>query len=184
MKKTLLVLLILPISIICYSDSKVADEISWKDKGGSHVIRIIEKSSGKYFESNWKSTISVEKKTLKKNKSQLSWNIKDFSKNPSESVNYVPKTLAIFDIDNDGVMESSFTYIIGTDGLDPNTIKQMVHKNNIKFAIRGKIPKRLSDIDEYKFKIDNSFSNQSLEFMTFSLNTWNKTILRLLNKIN
>lgn len=184
MKNFLLVLVILPISILCYSDSKLVDEISWKDKGGSHIIRIIEESSGQYFESNWKSTILIEKKTLKKNISQISWDIKDFSKTPSETVNYIPKTLEIFDIDNDGIMESSFTYIIGTDGLDSSKIKQMVHKNNIKFAIRGELPKRLSDIDKYKFKIDSAFSTQSLELMIFSLNTWNRVVLPFLKKID
>ena len=179
-----LISLALFVSISCYGDSRIVDQVSWKDSGGEHVIRVIEKKSGKYFESNWASSILVEKITKDKESEKLEWDIKDFSSNPSEVVHYVVNTLKIFDVENDGLMESSFTYIIATDGMDPDIIKQMVHKDDIKYAIRGEFPKQLSGIDEYKFKIDGSFSNQSLDFIVASLNIWNKNINKILKEIN
>jgi hypothetical protein len=183
MNKIALVLVMLHISFLCYSESKVVDSISWEDKGGSHVITIYEEISGVYFEPNWKSKVIVEKKTLLKKISKLSWDIKDFSMNSAQKVNYVLGSLNIFDIDNDGIMESIFTYAIKSDGLDPDKIKQMVHKGDVKFAIRGNVPKELFDIDEYNFKIDSEYSSQPIELMIFSLNHWNRRLLTILEKL-
>jgi hypothetical protein len=182
--KIYLVVMLLLVASCSYSEEVIVDKISWLDNVGEHEIIIIEKFSGQYFEPNWKSSIVVRKNSIWKGENSMSWEINDFSTSPSETVNYLPKTLKIFDQDGDGVMESSFLYLIGTDGLDNNKLKQMVHKNNVKLAIRGDIPKRLADIDEYKIRIDKVYSSQTKDLIIKSLEIWNVNISNILNALD
>ena len=155
---------------------------SWVDQSGNHKLSVTNNNSGTYFESNWKSELQVTKCDVKKEKCIERWKIKDFSSNPSQTINYISDSFEVIDVNNDGIKETSFFYIIDNDGLDPFELKFMLHNKDKKLAIRGKIPRVAASTADYHFSFDESFSTEDKDIILYSLSRWNKQVKKLLNE--
>jgi hypothetical protein len=71
---------------------------------------------------------------------RLLWHTTDFVRDCDVDITlaYAPGSLRITDVDADGVAESSFVYALGCHGgVDPATLKLILHEGAAKYAIRG-----------------------------------------------
>ncbi|HEY0152601.1 MAG TPA: hypothetical protein VGB92_11430 [Longimicrobium sp.] len=71
---------------------------------------------------------------------RLLWHTVDFVSECGEDLNlkFAPSSLRITDVDADGIAESSFVYALGCrGGLDPLSLKLILHEGATKYAIRG-----------------------------------------------
>jgi len=149
----------------------------YKDKIGLHFLGIDQIETGKIGYASFKSRLTgysylIESDSLHKEE----WRIIDFSPNIITRISYLQNTLSIVDLDSDGFAETSFLYCISGDCCDPWTVKLMMHKNNQKLAIRGKVPISEEDIDSYEINIDLSFNGYSKDIQQFALKEWQKAI--------
>lgn len=71
---------------------------------------------------------------------KLLWRTQDFVRECELDLvlSYVPQSLAISDVDGDGIQESRFAYRLGCFGdLSPLTLKLLFHEGKQKLAVRG-----------------------------------------------
>ena len=90
-----------------------------------------------------------------------------------------PRTLAITDLDRDGVAETTFVYLLACrGGLDPADMKLIMHEGATKYAIRGNTDLRDSGF-EYpapRMALDPAFSRAPRSFRDFAVAHWNRFV--------
>jgi hypothetical protein len=107
---------------------------------------------------------------------QLLWKIYDFVKEcPFDlDVGFLPNSLAVTDLDHDGIGESTFLYKLACrSDINPATLKLIMHEGKDKFAIRGST--KTADSGGEKV-IDPSYSKAPAIFKEFSLQRWEEFV--------
>jgi len=155
-------------------DGEIIESIQWKDKLGLHYLIITYESTGSFFGPNWKAILRGYEYLVTKDKVDLVWDIIDYSTNPYTNVLFVSNSLRISDLNNDGICESMFIYVINPDGLDPAKAKLIFHNHSDKLAIRGLLPKIKDDDKLYEKNVDNAFKSNKNEFLVEASNYWDK----------
>jgi hypothetical protein len=89
-----------------------------------------------------------------------------------------PRTVAITDLDADGTAETTFMYIMGCyGGVDPLTMKLLMHEGATKYAIRGStdLSVELHSPDyASEMNIDPSLRDGPAAFREFAVRHWNR----------
>lgn len=134
-------------------EGKVVDSKVWKDSNGEHYVLITEEKQGEYLTNSWVSKLNGYMYTKSDTGFALGWRVRDNAA-ISPEVTYLPKSLTVKDIDNDGKAEVWFFYSIKEDGADPMPLKMILYTEQKKLAIRGVIPRSITDLHLYKKTID------------------------------
>lgn len=88
------------------------------------------------------------------------------------------RTVAITDLDADGTAETTFMYIMGCyGGLDPLTMKLLMHEGETKYAIRGStdlsVEHRSPEFASV-MNVDPSLRDGPAAFREFAIRHWNR----------
>jgi hypothetical protein len=152
-------------------EGKVVDAKMWKDKSGEHYVFITQKNQGEYLSENWLSKLNAYMYTKADTGFVIGWQVRD-NASISPEISYINKSLAINDIDNDGEAEVWFFYSFSEDGADPMPLKMILYSKEKKLAIRGVIPRSITDLNLYKKTIDAKGLNSEIE--NFASKEWDK----------
>lgn len=152
-------------------EGKIVDAKWWKDKSGEHFVFVTEKKQGEYLTENFLSKLNVYMFTKADTGFTLNWQVRD-NTSISPEVNYLKNSLTIKDMDNDGNAEAWFFYSINEDGADPMPLKMILYSKDKKLAIRGTIPRSITDLNMYKKTIDAKGMNKIIE--DYASNQWDK----------
>jgi len=161
-------------------EGDIVDTKMWKDKSGEHYVLISEKKQGEYLTANWLSKVDAYMYTKIDGNFKLGWHVKD-NVSISSEINYLKKSLTVLDINNDGDAEVCFFYSFTEDGADPMPLKMILYTKEKKLAIRGLIPRSVSDLNLYKKVIDAK--GVSKDIKTYASKEWDKTSTNQMKKI-
>lgn len=109
----------------------------------------------------------------------LLWRTTDFIRecDVDMTVQMGAHTLAITDLDADGVAESTFLYILACRGdVSAAAMKLMMHEGAEKYAIRGTTDEdpRIPGADRSEMNVDAAFNRAPPAFRTFAVAHWKK----------
>lgn len=108
----------------------------------------------------------------------LLWKIQDFiNKCPLDlTLDFIPNSLTITDINENGIAESTFLYKMACRGdVSPSDLKLMMHENDNKYAIRGTMHIKADMINEGgSYKVDKSFDSAPDGFLDYAKEQWKK----------
>ncbi|WP_143307586.1 M949_RS01915 family surface polysaccharide biosynthesis protein [Chitinophaga vietnamensis] len=104
----------------------------------------------------------------------LRWEVKEAAPGPLTAVFFDEKKTRIVDIDHDGEAETIFVYYCWPDGLDPVTMKMMVHYKNKKYAIRGSFPQQ--EGDQPVKKMDAAFDDIPPVIKVYASKYWDEIV--------
>lgn len=102
----------------------------------------------------------------------------DFIECPEEcKLNYIPNSLKITDLNNNGKIEITFLYSLAcmTDVV-PADMKLIMIEGKQKFKIRGSRSFLLEEDAYPSFNIDDSFKKAPVSFLDFATNLWNESL--------
>jgi hypothetical protein len=88
-------------------EGDIVDAKRWTDKSGEHYVFITEQKQGEYLTESFLSKLNGYMFTKVDTGFTLSWRVRD-NVSISPEVNYLKKSLAVKDIDNDGNAEAWF----------------------------------------------------------------------------
>lgn len=107
------------------------------------------------------------------------WKIQDYVRDCEFDVtlNYIPGSLSITDLNSNGISESTFLYRLSCKSdVSPDDMKLMMHEGATKYAIRGSMNLVVNgqNYPEGDMKIDKSFNDAPDGFLDFARQQWNK----------
>jgi hypothetical protein len=163
-------------------NGKITASAQWKDKNGLNVIIITETKQEENRKSEY--DYSVSKKFfaygfIMKDKFEQEWMIQDFIDNCQVdlTLSYIPKSLSVTDLNNNGIAETTFLYKMSCKGdVSPNDLKLMMHEGKDKYAIRGETILKIQNEKPYggSMKVDKSFDNAPKEFVDYAKKEFKK----------
>lgn len=104
----------------------------------------------------------------------LLWTTRDFVRGcPVDlTARYVPESVAVTDLDGDGVAETSFVYFLACRGdVSPATMKLLLHEGAQKYAARGTSRPR-GATDGGEVRMDEVFARGPRQFASFANAQW------------
>ena len=116
---------------------------------------------------------------------RLLWKINDFIKDcPFDlTLDFIPGSLSITDINNNGIAESTFLYkMCCRSDVSPSELKLMMHENEDKYALRGNMHIKMQGINEGgSYKIDKAFDLAPNGFLDYAKEQWKEFKMEKLN---
>jgi hypothetical protein len=106
----------------------------------------------------------------------LLWRTTDFMRGCSFDLyaGYLPESVAITDLDGDGVAESSFMYLLACrSDVSPATLKLIMHEGAQKYAARGTSRPRGAP-QGGAMRLDDAFSRAPRSFTAFAGEQWRR----------
>ena len=152
--------------------------VSWEDKNGSNTLII---SSLDADDKRVKAEIFAYNYVSKNGKVQNLWQINDFVTGECDRDIYlIPNTLEVLDIDQDGIAENVFMYILA-DNCDATPVKTklMMHSGKEKLMIRGLTKVFLLPIPEVEAeakKIDPAFNKVDPLLKAYASGKWDEYV--------
>lgn len=109
----------------------------------------------------------------------LLWTVTDFVRecDLDMAVAFEPRSIAITDLDRDGVGETGFMYVLGcAGGVDPLTMKLIMHEGTTKYAIRGStdLAAEYGPWAAGRMVVDAALSGAPPAFQTFAVQQWKR----------
>ena len=161
---------------IKYSGSVVA-KAEWKDRLGSNILFITETSENSNEDTRSKELFGYHYITDNSGNIQL-WKINDFVKDcPVDlTLEYIDRSLAITDLDKNGIGESTFLYKMSCKGdVSADDMKLIMHEDKNKYAIRGSMDLKMNgqELEKGSMKTDPSFDKAPPEFLEYARKQWN-----------
>jgi hypothetical protein len=163
---------------------KILQTVTWSDSDGKHLLILTQQLSQPVYHKNsdeeFKDADLFAFHYLDKQGEWVKqWKVQDgVSDCPLDVTSeFIPASLAITDMNNDGHAEVSFMYRTSCKGgLDPQTLKLIMYEGKSKFAIRGQTLIKVPNEPSYGggMKIDSSFKAAPHEFLEFAIKQWNK----------
>ena len=162
----------------------------WLDKNGENLLLLCETGAYKspvppeskenpYGEWGWAAELHGYHYVKAKEKFTLLWEISDFVKICALDLTaaFLPHSLAVTDLDNNGIAESTFLYKLGCrSDVSPVQLKLIMHESKAKYALRGEtlVPTEAPDkkIGGQK-TIDPAFRRAPKVFLDHALHQWN-----------
>ncbi|MEB0263062.1 MULTISPECIES: M949_RS01915 family surface polysaccharide biosynthesis protein [unclassified Mucilaginibacter] len=113
---------------------------------------------------------------------KLTWSVYDFIKDCPVDIraNFIRKTFAVTDLDNNGKAEVWLMYRTVCHGdVGPSDMKIIMHEGNKKYAMRGENKVKVSEKDYIggKYTFDSAFITAPTAFKLYAKNLWNKNLL-------
>lgn len=152
---------------------ELRNSASWTDKNGFNTLIISGKDAVNEENAELFAYVYVEKD----GETKKLWQINDFVNGPCDRDIYpVPNSLEIVDLDEDGVAENLFMYILA-DNCDasPVSTKLMMHSGETKLVIRGLTKTFLYPVPEVMAeakKIDPAFDTANPIFKVYASGKW------------
>lgn len=107
---------------------------------------------------------------------RLLWKINDFINDcPLDlTLDFIPGSLSITDLNENGIAESTFLYKLACRGdVSPSGLKLIMHENENKYALRGNMLVKMEGInDGGTFKADKSFDTAPDGFLDYAKSQW------------
>lgn len=159
-------------------DGKVVTSAKWTDKNGENYIIITETpEKNQNADERMKELFGYHYIVNVDDLKQL-WKINDFIKDcPVDiTLQYMPKSLSITDLDKNGIAETTFLYRMSCKGdVSEDDMKLMMHEGETKYAIRGSMKLKMGG-KTYggKMNVDASFDKAPKEFLDYAKEQWNK----------
>jgi hypothetical protein len=178
-------------SDIKYSGNIVTGK-RWKDKNGENIL-ILTKTNIKKVKPRHPDFDEYEQEcelfgyhyVSTGGSYSLLWKINDFiNECPLDlTLEFIPNSLTITDINDNGIAESTFLYKMACRGdVSPCDLKLMMHENDSKYAIRGTTDLKADMINEKgSYKTDKSFDSAPGGFIDYAKEQWNKFKVERLN---
>jgi hypothetical protein len=107
------------------------------------------------------------------------WKTNDFVKECPVDVTleYMPKSISITDLNKNGIAESIFIYRMSCKGdVSADDMKLLMHEGDTKYAIRGTMNLFINGEESEKgsMTVDASFDKAPKEFLEFAKAEWKK----------
>lgn len=155
-------------------------EARYSDAAGAHLVRFTFTAKTKKAGDEWERSLTlsitdtVGKKTL--------WKARDFVERcPFDATLDVDEgSIAVTDLDHDGVGEFSFLYSLGCrSDVSPLTVKLLMYEGAAKYALRGESRERVSETEYVggTFTVDPAFGKAPADFLERAKATWNERVL-------
>lgn len=160
-------------------EGKITDGAKWDDRNGENWLVISEKQHGMVADKDFTVNIYAQSFQVRHDSIFPNWEIKEFNKDVFSGPEYVPGSLEITDLNRDGLAESSFIYVIETDGAGPAGVKLLMHVHGKKYAIRGQLAGM--DYDRGKVEeqhIDPAFKEIAPLFRNFAIQKWDAFVAK------
>lgn len=113
----------------------------------------------------------------------LLWKINDFIKDcPLDlTLDFIPGSLSITDLNKNGIAESTFLYKLACRGdVSPSDLKLIMHENENKYALRGNMLIKMEGINEGgNYTVDKSFDSAPEGFLDFAKSQWKEFRLEI-----
>lgn len=113
---------------------------------------------------------------------KLTWSVYDFVKDCPVDIraNFVRKSFAITDLDNNGKAEVWLMYRTICHGdVSPSNMKIIMYESNEKFAVRGTNEVQVSQTEHEggKYTFNQAFNTAPATFRQYAKNLWKKNLL-------
>ncbi len=167
----------LPPSLKGYEGNIVA-MAKWEDKLGANVLFVTETDLQAKGDNHSKE-LYAHHYTITDKENKLVWKINDFIKDCPVDVTlqYMPKSISITDLNKNGIAESIFLYKMSCRGdVSSDDLKLMMHEGETKYAIRGVMTLVYNGETQQKgsMTVDASFDKAPEEFLAYAKEQWNK----------
>lgn len=159
-------------------DGKVVASAKWNDSNGENYLIVTEGAEKNQSDDNrMKEMFGYQYVVTEGNAKQL-WKINDFIKDcPVDiTLEYMPKSISVTDLDKNGIAETTFLYRMSCKGdVSEDDMKLMMHEGESKYAIRGSMKLKMAG-ETYggKMSVDASFDKAPKEFLDYAKEQWNK----------
>lgn len=159
-------------------DGKIVASAKWTDKNGDNYIIVTEgEEKNQNGDERMKEMFGYQF-IVKGDDSKQLWKINDFIKDcPVDiTLEYMPKSLSVTDLDKNGIAETTFLYRMSCKGdVSEDDMKLMMHEGETKLAIRGSMKLKMAG-ETYggEMKVDKSFDSAPKEFLSYAKEQWNK----------
>jgi len=164
---------------------KIVASARWDDDNGDNILLVTETKKKEVPDKKYPEETVFEKELygyhyiLSGSSAKLLWKIQDFEKDCMFDITleYIPKSLSITDLNNNGIAESTFIYKMTCRGdVSPALFKLMMHENENKYAIRGEgiVKTPTESYGTGKMNVDKSFNDAPDEFLKYAKEQWNK----------
>ena len=159
-----------------YKGSPVA-VAEWEDANGENLIII---SETKVNEKEGQNGTELSKELygyhfiMDGSDGEELWKIQDFVKDCEFdlTLSYIPESLTVTDLDNNGIAESTFMYNLSCKSdVSPDDLKLMMHEGKNKYALRGYT--LLTGIGG-DYKVDKAFDDAPESFLDYAKKQWEK----------
>lgn len=159
-------------------DGKVVASAKWTDKNGENYIIVTEGEEKSQNNDERMKEMFGYQFTVKGDDVKQLWKINDFIKDcPVDiTLEYMPKSLSVTDLDKNGIAETTFLYRMSCKGdVSEDDMKLMMHEGDTKLAIRGSMKLKMAG-ETYggKMSVDKSFDDAPKEFLNYAKEQWNK----------
>ena len=106
----------------------------------------------------------------------LLWKINDLVNDcPLDlTLDFIPGSLSITDLNDNGIAESTFLYKMACRGdVSPSELKLMMHENDNKYALRGNMLVKIEGFsDGGSYKVDKAFDDAPGGFLDYAKSQW------------
>jgi len=106
----------------------------------------------------------------------LLWKINDFVKEcPLDlTLDFIPGSLSITDLNDNGIAESTFLYKMACRGdVSPSDLKLIMHENETKYALRGNMLVKVEGFSGGgSYKVDKAFDSAPDGFLDYAKTLW------------
>jgi hypothetical protein len=164
----------------------IVDAVKFADAQGEHIVITIEtgETPSKSGEGDGyrDAALYAYHYLVKTDNYKLTWTVYDFEKDCPVDIraNFVRKTFAVTDLDNNGKAEVWLMYRTACHGdVSPSNMKIIMYEGEKKYAMRGENKVKLSEKETYggKYTFDQFFKAAPIAFRTYAIDLWNKNLL-------
>lgn len=160
----------------------IVDGKRWIDANGENIILISREELTETENEESIEQIYAYQYVKKGNKFEMIWKVYDFMQAESWMdiyAKFIPQTLAVSDIDGNGIAETMFMYglFAGTD-VSPANVKLIMHEGDKKYALRGfqAIDIGGGELIGGDYEIDKAFKNAPNSFLDLAKKHWEDNI--------
>ena len=115
----------------------------------------------------------------------LLWKINDFINDCmfDLTLDFIPGSLSITDLNNNGIAESTFLYKMACrSDVSPSELKLMMHENDNKYALRGNMLVKVQGFTGGgSYKVDKAFDSAPDGFLDYAKSQWKEFKLETFN---
>ena len=160
---------------------QVVQAIRWRDKAGDNIV-VLSQSGESWLKEGGRTAALRAKHFLQSSGGEWArtWQVADAVEacQVDLACSFVKNSLALSDVDGDGIAEVSFVYRVDCfGGLDPIAQKLMVFHRGIKYAIRGRTVVHEPGgraLDPEYFLFDEAFKKAPPGLLRYAIQKWRR----------
>lgn len=160
----------------CKYKGRIVDGARWKDRNGDNILIITQTEVKRVNQDVRNQYLYSYLYTSGDSKWSQLWSITDYVESYCDvEAKYMPGTLEITDLDNDGVAENTFIYKLdGRCDVSPVPIKLMMHSGDKKLVIRGDSRVDIGNGEKVggKKTFDDAFDSVPKAFKDYASDKW------------